>query len=280
MKKILSTLLSLMMILGMVSFAGAEGYNMPEMNTTDEFTLTFMTWDDFEITEALAAKFMEKYPNITVEILRTTTSDIAGELQNRAADNDLPDVYFWLDLEPLMTGKFMYDITEYIENDEEAQTLLYDTLKKVGYLDGKRCYFMAGEFLPATVYCDANVFEQMNVELPSQDWKWEEMLDLIDKLADPTQGFWGYFNGMYGLVTGGPIALTDNASSPFAAASDIRLYANSDMVSFVDSLVAPMSVINALIVAVAERKRDTLAQTFSYLEQLWSEYEVFTTDKS
>lgn len=76
------------------------------------------------------------------------------------------------------------------------------------------------------------------------------------------------------------IALTDNASSPFAAASDIQLYANSDMVSFVDSLVAPMSVINALIVAVAERKRDTLAQTFNYLEQLWSEYEVFTTGKS
>ena len=76
------------------------------------------------------------------------------------------------------------------------------------------------------------------------------------------------------------IALTDNANSPFASASDIRLYANSDMVSFVDSLVAPMSLINALIVAVAMRKKDTLAQTFSYLEQLWSEYEVFTTEQS
>ncbi len=76
------------------------------------------------------------------------------------------------------------------------------------------------------------------------------------------------------------IALTDNANSPFAAAADIRLYANSDMVSFVDSLVAPMSLINALIVAVATRRQDTLAQTFNYLEQLWSEYEVFTTDKS
>ena len=76
------------------------------------------------------------------------------------------------------------------------------------------------------------------------------------------------------------IALTDNANSPFAAEADIKLYANSDMVSFVDSLVAPMSLINALIVAVAARKRETLAGTFNYLEQLWSEYEVFTTDKS
>ena len=75
------------------------------------------------------------------------------------------------------------------------------------------------------------------------------------------------------------IALTDNANSPFAALADLKLYANSDMVSFVDSLVAPMSVINALIVAVAARKRDTLDETFGYLEELWSRYEVFTTEK-
>ena len=75
------------------------------------------------------------------------------------------------------------------------------------------------------------------------------------------------------------VALTDNANSPFAAIADICLYAKSDMVSFVDSLVGPMSLINALIVAVAARKQETLAQTFNYLEDLWSEYEVFTTDK-
>ena len=115
---VLALILALVMMLGMVSFASAEEYNMPEM-TTEEITLTFMTWDDFEMTEALAAKFMEKYPNIHVEILRTTTGDIAGELLNRAAENNLPDVYFWLDLEPLMAGKYMYDFTEYIENDEE-----------------------------------------------------------------------------------------------------------------------------------------------------------------
>ncbi len=75
------------------------------------------------------------------------------------------------------------------------------------------------------------------------------------------------------------VALTDNATSPFAAIADINLYAKSDMVSFVDSLVGPMSVLNALIVAVAARKQETLAQTFGYLEGLWSEYDVFTTDK-
>ena len=76
------------------------------------------------------------------------------------------------------------------------------------------------------------------------------------------------------------IALTDNDHSPFAPLADIKLFAKSDMVSFLDSLVAPMSVINALIVAVAARKRDSLDETFGYLEKLWSEYGVFTGSES
>ena len=75
------------------------------------------------------------------------------------------------------------------------------------------------------------------------------------------------------------VALTDNGNSPFADVADIKLYAKSDMVSFLDSLVAPLSLINALIVAVAARKPEALANTFEYLESLWSEYEVFTTEK-
>ena len=74
------------------------------------------------------------------------------------------------------------------------------------------------------------------------------------------------------------IALTDNENSPSARLADIRLYAKSDMVSFLDSLVAPMSLINALIVAVANKRRDSLDETFGYLEKLWSEYGVFTVD--
>lgn len=76
------------------------------------------------------------------------------------------------------------------------------------------------------------------------------------------------------------IALTDSDNSPLAPLADIKLYAKSDMVSFVDSLVAPMSLINALIVAVAAGKRDNLAETFDYLEKLWSEYGVFTDVES
>lgn len=71
------------------------------------------------------------------------------------------------------------------------------------------------------------------------------------------------------------IALTDSQLSPLARMADHVLLARSDMASFVDSLVAPLSVINALIVAVGMSRRDEIEQTFNKLERIWEEYDVY-----
>lgn len=71
------------------------------------------------------------------------------------------------------------------------------------------------------------------------------------------------------------IAITDSAQSPIAEVADHVLMARSDMVSFVDSLVAPLSLVNALIVAVGLKKRDEISLTYARLERIWDEYEVY-----
>ena len=71
------------------------------------------------------------------------------------------------------------------------------------------------------------------------------------------------------------IGITDGESSPFVGLADINLFAKSDMVSFLDSLVAPMSLINALVVAVGYRRPESLSETFSRLENIWSHYDVY-----
>lgn len=71
------------------------------------------------------------------------------------------------------------------------------------------------------------------------------------------------------------IALTDSQASPLAEAATVTLLAKSDMASFVDSLVAPLSLVNALIVAVGRRRNEDVEQIFSDLEQVWSEYGVY-----
>lgn len=71
------------------------------------------------------------------------------------------------------------------------------------------------------------------------------------------------------------IGLTDSELSPLGQNCDHVLVAKSDMVSLVDSLVAPLSVVNALIVAIAARREQELANTFNTLERIWEEYHVY-----
>jgi DNA-binding MurR/RpiR family transcriptional regulator len=71
------------------------------------------------------------------------------------------------------------------------------------------------------------------------------------------------------------IAITDSHTSPLTQYADVSLLAKSDMASFVDSLVAPLSLVNALIVAVSRRRGEQLERTLGELEQIWSEYDEY-----
>lgn len=71
------------------------------------------------------------------------------------------------------------------------------------------------------------------------------------------------------------IAVTDSHLSPVAENADRVLLARSDMASFVDSLVAPLSIVNALIVSIGLKKRDEVADTFRRLEDIWDDYNVY-----
>lgn len=71
------------------------------------------------------------------------------------------------------------------------------------------------------------------------------------------------------------ICITDSLISPAAHISDVSLIAKSDMISFVDSLVAPMSLINAIIIALGIEKRKDISNYFEDLESIWKTYKVY-----
>lgn len=73
------------------------------------------------------------------------------------------------------------------------------------------------------------------------------------------------------------VALTDSLLSPLTSYSDYTLLARSDMASFVDSLVAPLSLINALIVGIGIKKGPQVASGFSTLERMWDKYNVYVS---
>ncbi len=71
------------------------------------------------------------------------------------------------------------------------------------------------------------------------------------------------------------IGVTDGAMSPLSAVADVCLYAHTDMASFVDSLAAPLSLLNALIVALSLRRREALTARLKRLETLWNAHGVY-----
>lgn len=74
------------------------------------------------------------------------------------------------------------------------------------------------------------------------------------------------------------ITITDSPQSPMIPYADCALTARSDMASFVDSLVAPLSLVNAIIVAICMKRKDTVLQALETLEQIWTEYQVYESE--
>lgn len=73
------------------------------------------------------------------------------------------------------------------------------------------------------------------------------------------------------------VAITDSMVSPLVSTADSILIARSDIASIVDSLVAPLSLINALIVAMVIKRKDEVKETFSKLEQVWLEHSIYSS---
>ena len=75
------------------------------------------------------------------------------------------------------------------------------------------------------------------------------------------------------------VAITDGPMSPLAAIASATLVARTDMASFVDSLAAPLSVINALLVALGLHRREALTAHFRRLENIWETYKVYLEEE-
>ena len=75
------------------------------------------------------------------------------------------------------------------------------------------------------------------------------------------------------------ITITDSVHSPMNLYASCTLIAKSDMASIVDSLVAPLSVINALVVALCMKRQEDVKKTLESMEKLWDEYQVYNNDE-
>lgn len=150
----------------------------------------------------------------------------------------------------------------------------------------RRVYVLgAGSSLAIAAFL-AHYFEQIFdsvhlIEATSEAKVYQQMIKVDENDAIVAISFPRYSRKAYkalqyaserGAVT---VAITDSPLSPLAKSAEHVLYARSDMVSFVDSLVGPLSLINALVVTVAIEKKEEVSDTLAKIENIWEEYEVY-----
>lgn len=194
---------------------GVTETSLPAM-TTENITLTYCSWENETLTTYLAEKFMEKYPNITVEVVTLSLDGYNDSLLNLVATGQMPDA-FWIlgECDFAISNELLGDMTEYWENDPEARNVLPTIDEfKFGYYGTDKKWATPVKFFPEVIYANMNAFEALNVEMPSPDFTWEELIDSIKTMTVPEQGRYG-FNMYRTIVTWYPIIASDNAWGEF-----------------------------------------------------------------
>ncbi|MCL2202611.1 MAG: extracellular solute-binding protein [Defluviitaleaceae bacterium] len=190
--------------------AAPQGERQLPPMTTDNITLTFSIWHYVDIAEYLAERFMERHPNIRVEVLHFPGAGYYMDtLLAYAAAGELPDVFTFLDLTLPVNNGWFFDFTHFWHNDPDYHYLL-ESMQHLVYIDG-RAMKLPEAILPQLVAVDRNVFNMLNVPMPRFDWYWDEMIDLMSSMTRPDLGIFS-FNQFLGPVTWGPVVLNDALS--------------------------------------------------------------------
>lgn len=169
--------------------------------------------------------------------------------------------------------------------DEHAFQLAVDTIlkaKKV-YIIGIRSCAPLASFL--TFYLNLICDNVVNVHTNSSSEIFEQLIRIDEKDVIVGISFPRYsMRTLKALEFASNrrakvITITDSIHSPMTIYSSCNLIARSDMASIVDSLVAPLSVINALVVALCMKKQNEVIGTLEMLEDIWDEYQVYSRDE-
>lgn len=179
---------------------------LPAM-TTENITLTYASWDNAYMNEYLAQKFMEKYPNITVELVDLEQATWNEGLFNLASTGNLPDVFWYLgDISAPLDNMWLRDFADLYNADPEND-LIPASIKEAGTFGDLRLSAPC-KSLPYAIFLDRTVFEKLNIAMPSVDWTYSEMIDLAKQLTVPEQSIYG-MNLFTELITIAPIVNQD-----------------------------------------------------------------------
>ena len=185
-------------------------YHVATDLTDENITLTYFNFDQDETTQYLAERFMELYPNIEVKVVYEAVGTYQDTLVTMFSNNEAPDVIMYSDADTALSNMWLADISSYYNSDEETAELA-STINdcELGCYGTSARFGVPVKYFPSAVYVDRNVLTKLNLEIPSQNWTWDEMIQLIkDATTDIGDGLsyygLGYYNRLdsyYGIAS-------------------------------------------------------------------------------
>ena len=182
--------------------------------TSENITLTYFHFDQDETVKLLAERFMQIYPNITVKTQWENVETYNTTLGTLVTNRQSPDVIMHSDCDYALSNRLLLDISSYWNTDEETKNLA-DTINsaQIGtyHLEGGMRYSVPVKFFPQAMYIDRNVLETLNLNVPTQNWKWADMIQLIkdgtvlnspDGMAYYGLGYYSRLDSFYGIAAG------------------------------------------------------------------------------
>lgn len=190
----------------------AHEYKKAKDITDQEIELTYFHFDQDETVQLLADRFMEIYPNIHVNVKFEKVADYNTTLGTLVSNGETPDIIMHSDCDYALSNQLLADISSYWNSDEETQGLA-DTVNSAQlgtyHLEGGQRYSVPVKFFPGAMFIDRNVLKTLNLEIPTQQWKWSDMIQLIkdatvlnspDGMAYYGLGYYNRLDSYYGIA--------------------------------------------------------------------------------
>ena len=225
----------------------------------------------------------EGYPQFLAQLrecvrIRLTSLQRMDETNNRMDEKDVLDMILKADAERIKMTLNSVSKDDFFR----AADLLLEA--KNIYILGMRASAVLADYMR---YYFALIFDNVKLIRPAGGSEiLENLMNIGEGDVFVSISFPRYTTGIvnateYASKTGASvIAITDSDYSPIVQHADIALLAKSEMASFADSLVAPMSLINALIAYMGKKKHEEITEKLGKLEQIWKEFNVYTSVRS
>ncbi len=132
---------------------------------------------------------MAAYPNIKVEIVDIDPSTYNEGLMNLASEQKLPDVFWAPNVCDAINNGWALRLDDYYANDPDAT--FTESILKYAQVDGRR-YSVPAKSRPTMMVINKSIFDLYNTELPDPDWTFEDFVQVVENIAHPEDGYYGY----------------------------------------------------------------------------------------